>query len=411
MKTAIDRLWRWLRLARLGGLAGFVLAVGGARAQAAPAESPAAAPAAHAGGLSFGLDHVPGLETQLFRIPLWQYLAMLIYVLLAFAVAKLVDYVVGVRLKRWAARTETKWDDLVVQVLHGPVKVVLFVILLHAGFRVFPWPGWLEGYVSKALLIVVACSLTYVGLKVADALLILWARKAASRGSDRRLLDEQLLPFLRTALRIFIVIVAVLLASQNLGLNITSLIASLSIGGLALGLAAQDTLANLFGAVAVFADEPFKVGDCIRLDTIEGTVESIGLRSTRVRNANGHLVTIPNKTMGNATIINVSRRPNIRTEFNLGLTYSTSLEKLQRALAILEEVYRGHPKTADLMVSFNKFADSALNILVTHNWSGTDYKSYMADMQALNLTVKERFEKEGIQFAFPSQTLYVKQAA
>ncbi len=359
------------------------------------------------GRLALGLDRVPWLRAPLFDVPLWQYLAMIIYVALAFVLAKLVDYVLGVQLKRWAARTKTQWDDLVIGLLRGPVKVVAFVILLHVGFEVFPWPRWVAGYLSKALLIVVALSLTYVALKLSDTLLGYWAQRAAERSGDR-LLDQHLLPVLRIGARVFVVIVAVLLTTQNLGLNITSLIASLSIGGLALGLAAQDTLANLFGAVAVFMDRPFRVGDRIRIDTVDGTVESIGIRSTRVRSLDGFLVTIPNKTMGNAIITNITRRPSIKTEINIGLTYDTPTDKLKKALAILEEVYRKHPRTADLVVGFNRFADSALNIQVVHFWKGAEYKIYIADLQTLNIEIKERFAAEGIEFAFPSQMHYVK---
>src|SRR6185436_7683335 len=110
-----------------------------------------------------------------------------------------------------------------------------------------------------------------------------------------------------------------------------------------LGLAAQDTLANLFGAVAIFIDKPFRIGDRIKLESIEGDVETIGMRSTRIRNLDGHLITVPNKTMGNATITNVTRRPSIKTEMNLGLTYDTPTDKVKRALDILEETYRKHP--------------------------------------------------------------------
>ena len=123
---------------------------------------------------------------------------------------------------------------------------------------------------------------------------------------------------------------AALVTLDNLGINITAAIASLSIGGLAVGLAAQDTLANLFGAVAIFLDKPFKIGDRIQIENVDGPVESIGLRSTRVRNLDGHLVTIPNKTMGNATIVNIAARPNIKTVMNIGITYDTPLEKVRR---------------------------------------------------------------------------------
>jgi MscS family membrane protein len=127
------------------------------------------------------------------------------------------------------------------------------------------------------------------------------------------------LPIIRNSLRVFVIIVAFLVTSQNLGLNITGLVASLSIGGLALGLAAQDTLANLFGAVSVLVDKPFRIGDRIQLDNVDGVVEQIGFRSTRVRNQDGYLVTIPNKAVGNATITNIALRANIRTLMNIGL--------------------------------------------------------------------------------------------
>ena len=156
-------------------------------------------------------------------------------------------------------------------------------------------------------------------------------------------------------------------------------------------------------------DKPFRIGDRIQLDAVDGTVETIGLRSTRVRNLDGHLVMIPNKTMGNATITNVTRRPNIKTTLNIGLTYDTPTEKVKRALVVLEEVYKKHPKTFDCIIAFNKFADSALNIQVVHWWNSTDNKEYLAGLQEMNLAVKERFDKEGINFAFPTQTVYLKQ--
>jgi MscS family membrane protein len=145
------------------------------------------------------------------------------------------------------------------------------------------------------------------------------------------------------------------------------------------------------------------------LDNVTGAVETIGLRSTRVRNLDGHLVTIPNKTMANATLTNVTSRPNIKTTMNIGLAYDTSTEKMKRALAILEEIYKGHPQTSDLIVSFNQFADSALNIQVVHWWKTTDGRQQLTGMQELNLRVKERFDAEGISFAFPSRTVYLKQ--
>ena len=358
--------------------------------------------------VTFGLDRVGLLrEHTLLGEPLWKYLASLIYILLAFYISKFLDYVVGVWLKRWAERTQTKFDDLILELLRGPVKVVAFVIFLHIGLTVFDWPGRAQVILSKVLIVAVACSITYVVLKLADLLLGLWRERSVA--AEDQLFSEHLFPVIRKTAKISVVIAAVLLTADNLEIKITSLLAGLSVGGLALGLAAQDTVANLFGAVAIFLDKPFQIGERIQLESVDGTVESIGLRSTRVRNLDGHLITIPNKTVGNATITNITRRPNIRTLMNISVTYDTTAPRVQRAVDILNDIYRAHPMTQDVWISFNKFADASLNVFVVHWWKGTDYRTYLAGMQELNLVIKERFDAEKIEFAFPTQTIYVKQ--
>lgn len=350
---------------------------------------------------------LPFLKWRWWGNELWKYLFSLIYIFLAFYVSKLLDYLTRVWLKRWAERTETQFDDLLLEVLRGPVKVVAFVIFLRIGLEVFEWPAVVESVLAKGFTVVVAVVITYAVMKLVDLLMGYWGQRAAVQ--EDQALNQQLLPILRKSLKAFVIVVAALTTLNNLGINITAAIASLSIGGLAVGLAAQDTLANLFGAVAVFVDKPFKIGDRIQLDNVDGTVESIGLRSTRVRNLDGHLITVPNKAMGNAIITNITRRPNIKTVMNIGITYDTPVEKVKRALEILHEIYRGHPKTHDVIISFNKFESSSLNLLVVHWWNSTDYREYLGGMQELNLAVKARFDAEGIEFAFPTQTVYVKQ--
>ncbi len=349
----------------------------------------------------------PFLKWRWWGNELWKYLFSLLYIFLAFYVSKFLDYATRVWLKRWAARTETQFDDLLLEVMRGPVKVVSFVIFLRIGLDVFEWPAVVESVLAKGFTIVVAVVITYAVMKLVDLLMGYWRQRVTVR--EDLAFNQQLLPIVRKSLKAFVIVVAALTTLNNLGINITAAIASLSIGGLAVGLAAQDTLANLFGAVAVFVDKPFQIGDRIQLDNVDGTVESIGLRSTRVRNLDGHLITVPNKAMGNAIITNITRRPNIKTVMNIGITYDTPVEKVKRALEILREVYRGHPKTHDVIISFNKFESSSLNLLVVHWWNSTDYREYLAGIQELNLSVKARFDAEGIEFAFPTQTVYVKQ--
>ena len=184
-------------------------------------------------------------------------------------------------------------------------------------------------------------------------------------------------------------------------MNVTGLLASLSIGGLAVGLAAQDTLSNLFGAVAIFADKPFRVGDRIQLDAIDGTVEAIGLRSTRVRNLDGHLVAIPNRTVANASIINVSKRPNIKTVMNIGVTYDTTAAQVERAMQVIREIYQPHPKTADLLICFNRFDSSSLNIQVVHWWNSTDWKEYCAGHPAVAPGIEATIRRREDLIRFP----------
>jgi MscS family membrane protein len=349
----------------------------------------------------------PWLKHRYLGNELWKYLFSLAYIFLAFYVSKFLDHLTRVWLKRLVEKTETKFDDLVLDLLNGPVKIIAFVILLRIGLDVFEWPPLVQSVLARGFTVIVAVTLTYTALKFVDLLLGFWHRRIANE-ADREF-NEQLFPIVRKTLKVFVVVVAVLVTLANIGVNVTAAIASLSIGGLALGLAAQDTLANLFGAVAVFVDKPFRIGDRIKIDTVDGHVESIGLRSTRVRTLDGHLAAIPNKTVGASTIVNVTERPSIKTEMNISLAYDTPTAKVRLALRLIEEVYRAHARTLDLVVGFNKFGDSTLNIQVVHWWGGTDFKDYLAGIQEMNLTLKERFETEQIHFAFPTQTVHLKQ--
>ena len=348
----------------------------------------------------------PFLKTEWFGNQLWKYIASGLYILLAFYVSKFLDYLTRALVHQWAKQTDAAIYKPLIDLLNGPVKMVIFAILLYIGLSLLRWPLKVQAILPRVFILAVAVSITYTLVKFIDVIMGYWRVKATSHADHA--LDAQLLPFARKCFKAFVIVVAALVTAQNLGVNVTAAITSLSIGGLAVGLAAQDTLANFFGAVAVLVDKPFRIGETIRLDTVEGVVESVGMRSTRVRNGNGFLVNIPNKTVGNATITNVSRRTSIHTEMNLRLAGDTPAEKVKRALAILDEVFRGQPMVQDLTVSFNKFADSAPNILIAYNWNGVDDAKYQAGMQQLNLEVKQRLEAEGISLAMPGQVV-VKQ--
>lgn len=359
---------------------------------------------------TFWLDNVKWLrDNEFLGEPLWKYAASLVYIILAFYSAKLLDLLVNLWLRRLAGRSKTKRDDLLLEMVRGPVKMISLVIFLHIGLSLFNWPEHAQLLLSHGLIVAVACSVTYLALKLVDLLVGLWHEQIVS--AQDKLFATQLMPLVRKVAKAGLVIAAVLLTADNLDIKITSALAGLSVGGLALGLAAQDTVANLFGAVAIFLDKPFYIGDTIKVEDVEGSVEGIGLRSTRVRNGDGYHVTIPNKLMGNAIITNITRRPTIKTEINLGLTHDLTAKQVARAVSLLEEIFQSSPQTADLTIGFNKFSDSSLNILVVHIWNGTDNKAYTAELQKLNLMIKERFDAEKIEFAHPTRTVLLRPEA
>lgn len=257
--------------------------------------------------------------------------------------------------------------------------------------------------------VLVAVIVTYVLYQLVE-LLDFWIRRFTSKA--QMTLNDMMVPLVRKTLRTVIVLLGLVQIAQQLSDKpITSILAGLGVGGLAVALAAQDTIKNFFGSLVIFADHPFQLGDRVAVSGIDGTVEDVGMRSTRIRTLDGHLVTVPNGELANQMIRNVTRRPYIKRVANLTITYDTPPEKVEQAIAIIQEeldqrsekMYPGNPSR----VFFNEFNAASLNILMIYWYAPPDYWEFMAFDQALNLTILRRFNEEGIEFAFPTQTLYL----
>jgi MscS family membrane protein len=224
-------------------------------------------------------------------------------------------------------------------------------------------------------------------------------------------IDDMLVPIVAKTLRLFIVIIGGIIVLQNLtGLQIGPLVASLGIGGLAVALAAKDSIANFFGTLTILFDKPFQVGQRITIDEHDGIVEDVGFRSTRIRTLTGHLLTIPNEKVVNSTLENVGQRPFIRWLTNIGVTYDTPPDKVEKAVIIIREILENHEGMNNDFpprVFFNGFNDWSLNITVIVWYHPPDYWDYQAWLQNTCLEIMRRFEAEGIDFAFPSRTIYV----
>lgn len=356
---------------------------------------------------TFGLDKVEGFQFKLWGNPFWQYAASLVYVILALFSASVADFFAQLVMRKWAAIGTADSPVAIIKKLKSPTRVICCVVVAQIGVEVFPLPFQIERWAVRLLSLTMTGAVTCVALRLVDFLVSRWNFKLA--GQDDRAMDEQLLPVIRKTIKVFVIGIGLLFACQNIfHKDVTALLASLSIGGLAVGLAAQDTLGDLFGAMSIFVDKPFRIGDSIKLGVTEGVVETIGMRSTKLRSPEGYLVTIPNKTMGNATITNVTSRPTIKTDFNFHLPYELSAARIKQASEILREVFSKHPMTSDVVVSVNKFTESWVNILVSHTWKSTDNNAWLAGVEELHVEVKRRFDEEKIPFAVPARDIRVR---
>ena len=225
--------------------------------------------------------------------------------------------------------------------------------------------------------------------------------------------DDMLVPVVRKSLRVTVVLFALVSIAQSLSDKpVSALLAGLGLGGLAFALAAQDTIKNLFGSLVIFTDKPFGLGDRINYDGHDGVIEEVGLRSTRLRRLDGHQVTIPNGELANKSIHNIAKRPFIRRIFTLGVTYDTTPEKVSRAKEILEDVLKDHegmdPKGEMLpRVYFSDFSSSSLDFKCMYWYHPAAYWDYMKFSEWVNLEILRRFNEDGIEFAFPTQTIHL----
>jgi len=294
------------------------------------------------------------------------------------------------------------------QALGKAVVPAVFFWGLVLGLKALVVPERFADWVASGmdvLSILVVGYVLYVLIDVMDAWMLKWASRTSSK------LDDMLVPMVRKSLRVTLVILVVVQVAQSLSDKpVTSILAGLGVGSLAVALAAKDTVSNFFGSLVILSDKPFELGQLIQVGSTKGTVEALGFRSTRLRTLEGHLVTIPNGVLANETIENIGRRPSIRRIANLGITYDTPPEKVQEALEIARDVLKDHEgmhPDFPPRVFFNEFNSASLNLFVIYWYHPADFWQYMAFTEKVNMELLRRFNEAGIEFAFPTQTVYL----
>jgi MscS family membrane protein len=348
------------------------------------------------------------LVYEVMGTPLWAYVA-----LVATFVGTYTGYriLVGLLESRWLLPLAERQPELyksIIGLVRNPLRLLQLSIAAGIGLHYFALPEAVASIASRLLLVLLTATVAFVLVKLVDVF-IAFLRPRVAESESR--LDDQLLPVLSGGLKAFILVVVAVLILQNSGYNISGLLAGLGLGGLAVALALQPTLANMFAAVTLFVDRPFHVGDGVSVAGVAGSIESIGLRSTRIRTYEGTLVSIPNSAVVNAQIDNLQARPTRRTNFTIGVTYETSSEKLERAVGILRDVMEQHPGTDTSRAHFKSYGESALILDAAHWCRYLDYSEYLACIEEINFEIKRRFEDETIEMAYPTQTVYLLKKA
>jgi MscS family membrane protein len=345
----------------------------------------------------------------------WQWGVLLGAIFLGMVVGKIVGMVLG-RLARQAGDRGWVVRQNVLQDLIGPAALALLALGLALGLASLNMSVPLQRFWMKILLLLYSIAFFWYAYNLVSVIEVMLLRLTARTESA---LDDQLVPLIRKTLRVFLVVIAVMfIFDAVLGQDITAWLAGLGIAGLAVSLAAQDSLKNLFGSITVLLDRPFQLGERIVFGGYDGVVEDIGFRSTKIRTPTGHLVTIPNSKIVNDPVENIGRRPFIRRTIDVTITYDTPREKIEQAVDILRDLLEEkgiaepiHPtlngNEYPPRVYFNDYNSESLNIKVLYWFTPPAYWDFMEHGQRLNLRIFEEFEKAGIEFAFPTQTLYL----
>ena len=325
-------------------------------------------------------------------------------IILTFVVRKIVIFFFENWLHRIARKTSWEFDDKMVPAMRSPISWLVFVIGIFLALSMLSFSPELD-------LVIV------LGFKAATMTVVFWgilravdvfAETMTGLAKDRDLGVYGFIPLIQKAARTFLIIVAVILVVQNMGYSVSSLLAGLGIGGLAVALAAQETLGNFFGSVSLVADRPFKVGDWIQVGgKIDGDVEEIGMRSTKVRTWSKSLMTIPNKVLANEIIENWSKMPKRRVKQYIGVTYSTPADTMHDLVEDIKQLLREDEGVQQdfILVNFTDFGDSSLQILVYYFTSTTAWLKHMDIRQRINIKIMKAVEARGASMAFPTRSL------
>ena len=371
-------------------------------------------PKIHQSVFPFGSDFLVNISPKIghksfLGLKLWQYQGILIILLLAFLCFWLLSKGLNVLIRRILPQLmKTTWlDPMAIRPVARPMSWLLTFFLIYRLYASLLLPIGISSYLSVFLKIIMSVFGIIAAYRITDLFASIFLRLA---GNTQTTMDDQLVPLVSKLVKLIVGVLGILFVLQNLNVNVTALLAGISIGGLALALAAQETVKNLIGSITIFLDRPFQIGDFIESSSISGSVVEIGVRSSRLRAPDGAMMSIPNGTLANLTITNHGVRTYRRFATTLGLQYNTSPAQIEAFVEGTRKIIFDHPmaRNTDNLVYFHELGDSSLNVFVVVFLEITAYEDMLIAKQEIFLAILKLAEKLGVEFAFPSTSLYLE---
>lgn len=341
---------------------------------------------------------------------LWKYLVALIVFDIIFVIARETDRFLSGIITGLKDLEEKARFSIVLKSTLWPIRFFFIILTVYILTQLFDLSPSVEKISDRSIAVLTILAVVLFAYSLIDVAIYQLTRYA-SRDDNR--LDLSFVQMFRIITRVIVIIIgSIYLMQVVFGKPMSTFLAGLGIGGLAVALAAQDTLKNFFGSIMIMLDKPFIVGQVVKVEDYHGTVEKIGFRSTRIRTMEGNLVAIPNEKVAVGNINNITSRPHIRRLTDITITYDTHPDKVDRAVSIIKEILDNHegmhpdfpPK-----VFFDEFNDVSLNIKVIYWYSPPEYWDFMTFSEKVNFKILRAFEAEGIEFAFPTTTTYLAQ--
>jgi len=321
----------------------------------------------------------------------------------AILVGKALYWLCSTTLRRLTAKTETKVDDIIIDMVEEPIVFAITVAGIWWGLGTLALPEAAERWLSAGVEALIILAVTWLVARLLESLFTHYLAPLAERSENT--LDDQLLPIARNSTKVAVWALGIIVALNNAGYEVGAVLAGLGIGGLALAMAARDTVSNIFGGFTIFTDRPFAIHDRITVNGYDGVVTEIGIRSTRLKTLAGRIVTIPNATFTDTAVENISAEPSRKVSMTLGLTYDTTPEGMERGMEILRGIAAADEDLEeDVVIAFSGFGDWSMNILfIYYIKKGADI---LGTQTRINLAILREFGAAGLEFAFPTQTLY-----